>query len=108
MFSLIFLILLLTKNVPFYIVLELIQNLIKVGIDMSRCCDICGKGVQHGSKVSKSFNHTKRTWRPNLMTVKTDLGNGEVRTLKVCTRCFRSDFIVKKVRVPKPATTENK
>ncbi|MCR5494336.1 MAG: 50S ribosomal protein L28 [Treponema sp.] len=74
---------------------------------MSRSCDICGKGVQYGNKVSKSFNHTKRTWRPNLMTVKTDLGNGEVRTLKVCARCFKSDFIVKKVRVPK-APVESK
>ena len=31
---------------------------------MSRACDICGKGVMSGNKVSKSYNHTRRTWRP--------------------------------------------
>lgn len=74
---------------------------------MSRSCDICGKGVMHGSKVSKSFNHTHRTWRPNLLTVKTVL-DGETRTIKVCTRCYRSDWLEKKVRVPKPVAAENK
>ena len=68
---------------------------------MSRTCDICGKGTAHGNKVSKSFNHTHRTWRPNLVTVKTVLG--ETRTLKVSTRCYRSDWLEKKVRVPKTA-----
>lgn len=67
---------------------------------MSRTCDICGKGTAHGNKVSKAFNHTHRTWRPNLIKVKTVL-HGETRTLKICTRCYRSDWIVKKVRVPK-------
>lgn len=69
---------------------------------MSRTCDICGKGTGFGNKVSKSYNHTHRTWRPNLIKVKTTL-NGETRTLKICTRCYRSDWIVKKVRVPKAA-----
>lgn len=68
---------------------------------MSRACDICGKGVMHGNRVSKSYNHTHRTWRPNLISVRADLGNGTVRRIKVCTRCYRSDWLVKKVRVPK-------
>lgn len=74
---------------------------------MSRTCDICGKGVMHGNKVSKSYNHTHRTWRPNLLTVKAVL-NGTTRTLKVCTRCYRSDYLDKKVRVPKTVETETK
>ena len=73
---------------------------------MSRTCDICGKGVMHGNKVSKSMNHTHRTWRPNLMSVKTVI-DGETRTLKVCARCFRNDWIEKKVRVPKDVKTDN-
>ncbi|MCR5187677.1 MAG: 50S ribosomal protein L28, partial [Treponema sp.] len=28
---------------------------------MSRMCDVCGKGVMSGNKVSKSYNHTRRT-----------------------------------------------
>ena len=73
---------------------------------MSRACVICVKVVMHGYKVSKSYNHTHRTWRPNLITVKADLGNGTVRTLKVCTRCYKSDWLDKKVKVPK-AVAEN-
>lgn len=74
---------------------------------MSRVCDICGKGVQHGNKVSKSFNHTKRTWRPNLLKIRTDI-EGRAMTLTVCTRCLRSDFLVKKVHVPKPVAEVSK
>ena len=68
---------------------------------MSRSCDICCKGVQHGNKISKSYNHTKRTWRPNLVKIRTDI-DGRAMTLTVCTRCLRSDFLTKKVHVPKP------
>ena len=60
----------------------------------------------YGHKVSKSMNHTHRTWRPNLMPVKTVI-DGETRTLKVCTRCFRNDWLEKKVRVPKEAQPGN-
>ena len=67
---------------------------------MSRTCDVCGKAPLHGCKVSKTYNHTKRTWRPNLLKVKTEIG-GTTRTLNVCTRCLRSGFVQKKVRVPK-------
>lgn len=72
----------------------------KVGNDMSRTCDICGKHPMYGNKVSKSFNHTHRTWKPNLLKVKTEL-DGTTHTLNVCTRCLRSGFITKKVSVPK-------
>lgn len=74
---------------------------------MSRSCDICGKSPMYGNKVSKTYNHTKRTWRPNILKVKVDFGNGGARTINVCARCLRSDFITKKVHVPKetPAAT---
>ena len=68
---------------------------------MSRSCDICGKGVMHGNKVSKSLNHTHRTWRPNLISVRADLGNGTVRRIKIGTRCYISNWSTKKVRVHK-------
>ena len=74
---------------------------------MSRMCDVCGKGVMSGNKVSKSYNHTRRTWRPNLHTVKAKLPNGEVRTLKVCSGCLNAVFIDKKVRVPKADVAQN-
>jgi large subunit ribosomal protein L28 len=63
---------------------------------MSRRCDICGKGPMHGNNVSKSYNHTHRTWKPNLVKVKTEIG-GTTLTLKMCTRCLRSGYVAKKV-----------
>ena len=65
---------------------------------MSRVCDICGKGSQHGNRVSKSYNHTRHTWRPNLIKVKTE-DFGRTETLNVCTRCYRSGFVTKKIAV---------
>ena len=68
---------------------------------MSRSCDICCKGVQHGNKVYKYWKQAKRTWRPNLVSVKTVIDDRSMKLIG-CTRCLRSDFLVKKVRVPKP------
>ena len=79
---------------------------------MSRTCDICGKGTMHGNKVSISYNHTRRTWKPNLLKIKTEIF-GTTRTLKICTQCLRSGFITKKINVVPanagaPAKEENK
>ena len=65
---------------------------------MSRVCDVCLKGSMTGNKVSKSYNHTRRTCRPNLLKVKTEIA-GTTRTLNVCTRCLRSGFVTKKINV---------
>ena len=65
---------------------------------MSRVCDICGKGSQSGNRVSKSYNHTRHTWRPNLIKVKTE-DFGRTETLTICTRCYRSGFVTKKITV---------
>lgn len=64
---------------------------------MSRRCDICGKGSLSGNKVSKAYNHTRRTWLPNIVSVKTVI-DGTTVTLKTCTRCLRSGYITKKVQ----------
>ena len=65
---------------------------------MSRTCDVCGKGSMHGNKVSKSYNHTRRSWRPNLLKIKTELF-GIIRTINICTQCLRSGFVTKKINV---------
>lgn len=76
---------------------------------MARMCDICGKGVMSGNKVSKSYNHTRKTWRPNLHTVKADLGDGGFKKITICSNCLSAGYVTKKVRVPKTAeTAENK
>ena len=63
---------------------------------MSRICEICGKGSMSGNNVSKSYNHTRRVWKPNLVKVKTEIG-GTTMTIKMCTRCLRSGYVTKKV-----------
>jgi large subunit ribosomal protein L28 len=63
---------------------------------MSRICDICGKHTVTGNTVSHAKNHSRRTWKPNLVKVKTEIG-GTTVTLKLCARCLKSDYITKKV-----------
>lgn len=52
-------------------------------------CDICGKGVSFGIKVSHSHRRSNRMWKANVRSVKAVV-NGAPKTVKVCTRCLRS------------------
>ncbi|ADG82949.1 50S ribosomal protein L28 [Thermincola ferriacetica] len=52
-------------------------------------CDICGKGISTGIKLSHSHIRTKRTWSPNVQKVRA-LVNGAPKKINVCTRCLRS------------------
>ncbi|MBQ6029013.1 MAG: 50S ribosomal protein L28, partial [Treponema sp.] len=53
---------------------------------MSRTCAICGKSPMHGNRVSKTYHHTRHVWKPNLVSVKADFGDGGARTIKICTQ----------------------
>jgi large subunit ribosomal protein L28 len=57
---------------------------------MSKHCDCCGRGPATGNAVSHSNRHTRRRWLINLRSVKLDVGGGETRKFKVCTKCLRS------------------
>lgn len=61
---------------------------------MSRICEICGKGPSFGNNVSHANNKTRTVWYPNLQKVKA-VRNGNVRSIKVCTRCIRSGHVTK-------------
>ena len=56
-------------------------------------CDICGKTVTNGNKISIARSHVsrraKRTWKPNLRTVRIKV-NGETKKMSVCSKCLRS------------------
>ena len=56
-------------------------------------CDICGKAVANGNRISIARSHvsrrTKRTWKPNLRTVRIKV-NGESKKMSVCSKCLRS------------------
>jgi large subunit ribosomal protein L28 len=51
--------------------------------------DFDKKGKQHGSNVSFSMRHTKRTWKPNLQ-VKTLIVDGKKVKVKISTSALRS------------------
>lgn len=63
---------------------------------MARVCDICGKHTVTGNKVSHANNKTRRVWKPNLKKFKTEIGGATV-TVKICTRCIKSEFLKRKV-----------
>ncbi len=59
-----------------------------------KCCEICGKGPRFGRNVSHAHNVTPRRFDPNLQTVRAVVGGG-TRRVRVCTRCLRSNRVVK-------------
>jgi large subunit ribosomal protein L28 len=61
---------------------------------MANRCEICGKGPAFGNNVSHAHNVTNRRFNANIQTVRA-LVNGAAKRLKVCTRCIRSNKIVK-------------
>ena len=59
-------------------------------------CEVCGKGLVFGIKVSHSHRRTNRTWKPNLRKVKAVV-NGTPKTISVCSRCLRSNKVTRAV-----------
>lgn len=52
-------------------------------------CDVCGKGVTFGIKVSHSHRRSNRAWKPNVKKIKAVV-NGTNKSVYVCSRCLRS------------------
>ena len=61
---------------------------------MAQTCALCGKKPTFGRIVSHAHNVRPRRFEPNLQTVRAVV-NGGVRRLRVCTRCLRSNRVVK-------------
>ena len=59
-------------------------------------CDLCGKGVSFGIKVSHSHRRSNRVWKPNVRKVKAVV-NGTNKTVHVCSRCLRSGKVERAV-----------
>ena len=61
-------------------------------------CDICGKSLAHGNKISIARSHvsrrTTRAFKPNLRRVKTVI-NGQPKTIHACSKCLRSGKVVR-------------
>ena len=52
-------------------------------------CEVCGKGVSFGIKVSHSHRRSNRMWKPNVRKVRA-IVNGTSTSVNVCSRCLRS------------------
>jgi large subunit ribosomal protein L28 len=59
-------------------------------------CEVCGKGVTFGIKVSHSHRRTNRAWKANVKSVNAVV-NGTRKKINVCTRCLRSSKIERAV-----------
>ena len=59
-------------------------------------CDICGKSVTFGIRVSHSHRRTNRAWIPNVMRVKAVV-NGSPKRIYACTRCLRSGKVTRAI-----------
>ncbi|HTN54370.1 MAG TPA: 50S ribosomal protein L28 [Anaeromyxobacter sp.] len=61
---------------------------------MARRCEICGKGPLVGNTVSHANNKNKTRSLPNLRSVRANLA-GEVRHIRVCSRCLKAGKVLK-------------
>jgi large subunit ribosomal protein L28 len=61
---------------------------------MSKKCELCGKAPVVGRQKSHANNVSARRFEPNLQKVRAMI-NGGIQRIRVCTRCLRSNKVVK-------------
>ena len=74
---------------------------------MARVCEVCGKHTRSGAQIARRglpkrkggvglriTGHTLRKFKPNIQRVRAVV-QGEVRRIKVCTKCLRGGKVVK-------------
>jgi large subunit ribosomal protein L28 len=61
---------------------------------MAKKCEMCGKTPVVGRQHSHANNVSARRFEPNLQTVRAVVNGGHKR-VRVCTRCLRSNKVVK-------------
>jgi len=59
-------------------------------------CEICGKAVSFGIKLSHSHRRSNRTFKPNVKKVKSII-NGSAKRVNVCTKCLKSNRVIRAV-----------
>ena len=59
-------------------------------------CEICGKELKFGIKVSHSHRRSNRTWKPNIRRVKAVV-NGTPKRVYAGSRCLRSGKVQRAV-----------
>ncbi len=74
---------------------------------MSRRCEICGRSTAFGNQITrrglakakggvgrKITGKSRRTFKPNVQRVRAYV-NGQVKRIKVCTRCLKRGLVKK-------------
>ena len=61
---------------------------------MANLCEVCGKFTSSGMNVSHSHIRTRKTWKPNIQSVRAVV-DGATKKVNVCTRCLRSNKITR-------------
>ena len=59
-------------------------------------CDVCGKEITFGIRVSHSHRRSNRAWKPNIKRVKA-IVNGSPKRIYACTRCLRSNKVTRAI-----------
>lgn len=59
-------------------------------------CEVCGKCLMFGNKVSHSHRRSNRVYRPNVQRVKA-MVEGSPKHIYACTRCLRSGKVQRAV-----------
>ena len=59
-------------------------------------CEVCGKEMKFGIKVSHSHRRANRTWKPNIRRVRA-IVDGTPKRVYVCSRCLRSGKVQRAV-----------
>ena len=81
--------------------------IVKDVTNMSKICQICGKGQVVGGSITRRglakkkggigmhvVKNVKRVFRPNIQTVRANV-QGTVKRIKVCVACIRSGCVTK-------------
>ncbi len=63
---------------------------------MGKRCFVCGKTTTFGNLVSHSKRKTKKTQKPNLHKIKTEVNN-KIKKVYVCSKCLKANKIKKVV-----------
>lgn len=59
-------------------------------------CEVCGKGVTFGIKVSHSHRRSNKAFKPNVKRIKAVV-DGTPKRVYVCSRCLRSGKVQRAV-----------
>ena len=59
-------------------------------------CEICGKELKFGIRVSHSHRRSNRTWKPNIRRVRAVV-DGTPKRVYACSRCLRSGKVQRAV-----------